>query len=214
MTTDEILEIIKNKKPKLVYISGKTSTGKSTFSKNLRDLYGYSIIDLGEIVFKSVIEPFSADPAEAFITAYRDTEPKEYVNAFIRATKDAILSKLDFSPVVVEGAIAKSRILKEIFSGEIGDFMFIYFHPINHDKYAQRIKQRFMNGAENNTTDLPKLFWFFIDQSDLEKFIKTKIFSKELNEAINRYASISMEESKERLKHFQKNFAEINIIEI
>ena len=49
---------------------------------------------------------------------------------------------------------------------------------------------------------------------DLEKFIKTKILSKELNEAINRYASISMEESKERLKHFQKNFAEINIIEI
>src|SRR3989344_2585894 len=198
MTADEILEIIKNKKPKLVYISGKTSTGKSTFSKNLRDLYGYSIIDLAEI----------------FITVYRDTEPKEYVDTFIKATKDAILSKLNFSPVVVEGAIAKSRIINEIFSGELKNFMFIYFHPVNHDKYAQRIKQRFIDGAENNTTDLPKLFWFFIDQSDLEKFIKTKILSKELNGAIDQYADISMEESKERLKHFQKNFSEINIIEI
>lgn len=214
MSLDEILKIIKNKKPKLIYISGKTSTGKSTFSKNLRDQCGYSIVDLGELVFKSVIKPLSADPAEAFITVYRDTKPKEYVNTFIKATKDSILSKLDFSPVVVEGAIAKSRILKKIFSGEIGNFMFIYFHPINLDKYAQRIKQRFIDGAENNTTDLPKLFWSFIDQSDLEKFIKTKILSKELNEAINCYASISMEESKERLKHFQKNFSEINIIEI
>ena len=214
MTADEILEIIKNKKPKLVYISGKTSTGKSTFSKNLKDLYGYSIVDLGEVVFKSVIEVFSSDPSETFITVYRDTEPKEYVDTFIKATRDAILSKLNFSPVVVEGAIAKSRIINEIFSGELENFMFIYFHPLNHDKYAQRIKQRFIDGAENNTTDLPKLFWFFIDQSDLEKFIKTKILSKELNGAIDQYADISMEESKERLKHFQKNFSEINIIEI
>src|SRR3989344_659272 len=183
MTADEILEIIKNKKPKLVYISGKTSTGKSTFSKNLKNLYGYSVVDLGEVVFKSVIEVFSSDPSETFITVYRDTEPKEYVDTFIKATRDAILSKLNFSPV-------------------------------NHDKYAQRIKQRFIDGAENNTTDLPKLFWFFIDQSDLEKFIKTKILSKELNGAIDQYADISMEESKERLKHFQKNFSEINIIEI
>ena len=214
MTADEILEIIKNKKPKLVYISGKTSTGKSTFSKNLKNLYGYSVVDLGEVVFKSVIEVFSSDPAETFITVYRDTEPKEYVDTFIKATRDAILSKLNFSPVVVEGAIAKSRIINEIFSGELKNFMFIYFHPVNHDKYAQRIKQRFIDGAENNTTDLPKLFWFFIDQSDLEKFIKTKILSKELNGAIDQYADISMEESKERLKHFQKNFSEINIIEI
>lgn len=214
MNEYEILEIIKNKKPKLIYISGKTSTGKSTFSKKLKDLYDYSVVDLGEVVFKSVIEKFSSDPVETFITVYRDTEPKEYVNTFIKATKNEILSKLNFSPVVVEGAIAKSRIINQIFSGELKNFMFIYFHPINHDKYAQRIKQRFISGAENNTTDLPKLFWFFIDQIDLEQFIKTKILSKGLNEAIDQYTNISMEESNERLKHFQKKFSNINIIEI
>ena len=115
MKIDEILQKIKENKPKIIYISGKTSTGKSTFSNNIRDFFGYHIVDLGSIVFKSVIEPFSVAPSESFITTYRDTEPREHVSAFISATKNAINSQLKSSPVVIEGAIAKSRILKEIF---------------------------------------------------------------------------------------------------
>lgn len=214
MTRDEVLQKIKYERPRIIYISGKTSTGKTTLSKDLKNFFGYSVIELGSIVSESVIKPFSADPVEVFITVYRDTEPKKYTSAFIKATRKAIVSQLKYSPVVVEGAIAKTRILKEIFSGELEDFMFIYLDPVEPRKYAERIQQRFVAGAVNNTTELPKSFWKLIDNRELEEFTKTKELTLNLLKSIDQYVALSMEESRERLKHFQENFSKINIIEV
>jgi len=214
MTKDEILQKIKKEKPKLIYISGKTSTGKTTFSNKLQDFYKYSVIDLGSIVFKSIVKQYFVDPTEAFITVYRDTKPKKHVSTFIRVVKNVTLSQLKYSSVVVEGAIAKARIIKEIFIGKLGDFMFIYFHPIDHKKYTKRIQRRFMEGAINGTTNLPKSFWTFVTQVDLEQFIKTNKLTKNLKKSIDQYVTFSMKESEERLQHFQKHFSKIYVVEI
>lgn len=210
----DILKKIKEDEPRIIYVSGKSCTGKSTFSRKIKDFLGYSIVDLGSIVFKSVIEPFSVDPSEAFITIYRDQEPKEQVSAFIEAVKSSIESELKSSPVIVEGAIAKSRILEEIFSDELKNFMFIYLHPTNHSLYANRIKQRFVNGATKNTTELPKDFWKLVNKNDFEEFIRSNTLNMGMQETINQYATLSMKESRERLRQFQKNFSGINVVEI
>jgi guanylate kinase len=126
MTKDALLEKIKRENPRLVYLSGKTSTGKSTLANELRDMYGYSKIELDDIVFSAVIEPFNVEiPTNAFRTVYRDTEPKEQVEAFIEASKKEIKEILKLAPIVVEGSIAKTRVLKEVFSGNLQDFILI-----------------------------------------------------------------------------------------
>lgn len=214
MTTEEVLNNIKNEKPRIVYISGKTSTGKTTFANQLQ-AQGYTIIELDEIVKSSIEQAFGIKTqSEAFITAYRDSGPSEQTEAFILAVREKILKEIKISPVVIEGAIAKSRILKEIFSGELADFYFVYFHPVNHEIYRDRIKERFVGGVATNSTGLPKGFWSIVEDRDLEDFKQTRVLNDKLEKAIVDFSNISMKESGERLDHFKESFTGIHVVEI
>ncbi len=208
-----IKEIIK-RKPKIIYVSGKTCTGKTTLADEVASR-GYAKIELDDIVNDSVVIPFNISAVdEAFITAYCDTGPAEQVAAFIAAAQNEITKKLSPPGIVIEGAIAKSRILKEIFSGKLSDFFFVYLHPVDLESYKEKIRTRFVAGAADKTSGLPKFFWNFVQNSDFEQFIKTNHLNEGLERSIGEYAIISMQESKERLRHFKENFSNILVIEV
>lgn len=46
MTVEELYQTIARQKLPVIYLSGKTATGKSTFGRKLRDSLGYQVIEL------------------------------------------------------------------------------------------------------------------------------------------------------------------------
>lgn len=213
MTLETVEEKIKLQQPRLIYLSGKTCTGKTTFASYLEQ-HGYKKVELDKIVMESVVVPFGVASGDGFRTAYRDLGPMEQVNAFIGAAKLEILKKLQDSSLVVEGAIANPRILGEVFSDTLKEFVFVYFHPIHADVYEQRILSRFTTGAKDGSSGLPKDFWTLVQDSDLEEFKTTDKVNAGIQAAIKTYAAKSMEESKVRLEGFQASFPEIAVVEI
>ncbi|MDR3547735.1 MAG: hypothetical protein P4M11_05635 [Candidatus Pacebacteria bacterium] len=213
MEKENLLKEIKATKPRIIYVSGKTCTGKTTFANEMR-AEGYVQIELDTIVTNSVVIPFNLPAGEAFLTAYRDAGPTEQTEAFITAAKSEIAEKAKSSPIVIEGAIAKSRILKEIFSNELADFFFVYFHPVHLENYIERIRTRFTAGVVDGTTGLPKHFWDRTREVDVESFIVTLKMNEGIERAIKEYAGISMKESEERLAHLRESFPDIHVVEV
>jgi guanylate kinase len=213
MKAIEVENKIAEQRPRIVYLSGKTCTGKTTFAKKLQEL-GYSIIELDPVVMKSVVVPFGVRPGEGFLTAYRGIGSREQTQAFTDAAKKEIQEKIKSSPVVVEGAIATVHILKEVFADNLSNFRFVYLHPVNLEVYSARIRERFIAGAATGTSGLPKHFWEMIDKTVLEQFINTAKLNEGIEKAIMAYASLSIAESLERLNQFKNEFSDIQVVEI
>lgn len=213
MDESQLTQKISEQKPRLIYVSGKTCTGKTTFA-NLLEQHGYTKIELDKIVTDSVVIPFNLPPADAFLTAYRDDGPVEHTEAFISAARQDIAEKLRYSSLVIEGAIAKTRILKEIFKDGLEEFLFIYFHPVNIEVYMDRIRSRFIAGARNNTSGLPKHFWALVQDNDLAHFMDTNTLNEGIENSIKEYAGLSMQESVARLEHLKSEFPDICVVEI
>lgn len=214
MHKEEVLKEIEGQRPRILYISGKTCTGKTTFAREVERL-GYSSIELDSIVNASVTRPFGImNTSDAFITAYRDEGPRDQADAFIAAAHSEIGEKSEESPVVIEGAVAKNRILEGIFSGSISDFFFVYFHPVHLEAYVDRIRSRFIAGARDNTSGLPKRFWNLVQDADLKKFIDEGVVNEGIEHSFYAYAEESMKESQDRILHFKERFPNIHIVEI
>ncbi|MEI8339472.1 MAG: hypothetical protein WCF94_02295 [bacterium] len=213
MSKELVLKTVEEQKPRLIYLSGKTCTGKTTFSNELEQ-QGYTKIELDKIVMRSVVTPFNVNPGDGFRTAYRGLGPKEQIDEFVKATKEEITKRVQETSLVIEGAIATPEILSAVFSGDLTDFTFIYFHPVNIDVYEGRILSRFIAGAKDGSSGLPKDFWSLVKDSDLDEFKSTDHVNSGIKNAINEYAIKSMNESQIRLAGFKTYFPNIIVIEI
>lgn len=76
MIVDEIYQDIATKMPPVVYVSGKTSTGKSAFGRRLRDQLGYQVIEL-EVVLLDIVEKHKLDEPTTFRKVLSDTGGSE-----------------------------------------------------------------------------------------------------------------------------------------
>ena len=84
MTIEVAYRLVTKQQPHLVYVSGKTSTGKSTFAKRLAEEFNYAIIELDQIVLKAVEQRFGeASEKSAFIEVYRNRDEREWIDAFV-----------------------------------------------------------------------------------------------------------------------------------
>jgi hypothetical protein len=212
MKAHEALRRIAEERPRVVYLSGKTCTGKTTLAQKLGQ-EGYSIIELDPIVKESVAIPFGLPDGDAFIAAYRDQGPAGSADAFAHAARAAIEASLKASPVVVEGAIASSRVLKAVMSGPLSDFSFIYLHPVDQAAYAERIRARLVAAGGTGSAGLPNGFWRIAPSQAVKEFKETGIMPPELEKAIGRYVQASIEESEKRLADFQGAFPKILVVE-
>ncbi|HEY0010646.1 MAG TPA: hypothetical protein VGB97_01880 [Candidatus Paceibacterota bacterium] len=212
MNREEALQKVIGLKPKVVYLCGKTCTGKTTFT-NLLVNEGYARIELDQVVMDAVVTPFNVVPAyEAFITAYQDVGPPEHVTAFVEAAKSEIIEKLAHSAVIVEGSIGKSHLVKQVFEGM--DFLFMYFHPTDVRAYEDRIRRRFVSGVRTNTTGLPKEFWNLVEEADLATYLASNIVGAGIEKSISKYVTISIRRSQERLDRFMADFPSIWVVEV
>lgn len=214
MNIQDALELIKSESPQIIYLSGKTSTGKSTFANKLRDEFGYVALGLDDIVYQHVIKALQLkDSQHVFIEVYRQRSKPVWLRRFITAAREEINRAIkDGKKVILEGAVAHPDTLKELLNGY--QFLFLYFHPVALERYQQFLLNRFQGSTKDYQNELPLLFWEQFKDSELDQFYMNRELTPAIEAVIERYASISQQESTERLNSFKKDFSDINVVEI
>jgi len=215
MSIDEIVTKIKLEKPEVIYLSGKTSTGKSTLANRLNSEMSYQIIELDQVVEVAVVKKLSLpDPSRVFVEVYRNRSQRDLIDLFVSAAQADIQKLLQNNKrVIVEGAIANPITLKELFA-EIPNFSFIYIHPRNLSTYQHNLLSRFVKADRQNRAGLPSAFWALMDEQAFEQFCEDRQITPKLTGIIKQYAALSAKESEVRLKEFREHFNNVEAVEV
>lgn len=213
MTTSELYEEIATTLPPVVYISGKTSTGKSTFARILHDELGYETIGLEDILI-TVSKTNSLDEGTAFHDVFYDDKQSKAKELYLAATDKIINQHLQSSRhFVIEGAVSNSSMLGRILR-PAGNMTVAYFHPEDIKPYVRNLTDRFMQSNESFQGGLPSKFWQHIDKHEFETFSKTRRLTEGLKHSIYRYAQESQQASLVRLHELQQLFDDIIVVSI
>jgi len=149
-------------KPRLIFLTGKTCSGKTFLSNNVASV-GYNIVKLDEVIYKEVMTKCSvSDPVVGFAT-YRGNASQEWIDYFVKKARVMILEQLKQGNVIVEGALAHNKMIEAVFADELKDFLFIFLQPNNVNTYASHIIKRFKYEMETGKTGLPKEFFQIVD---------------------------------------------------
>jgi adenylate kinase family enzyme len=210
---DEIHQDIAGQKPPVIYLSGKTSTGKSTFGRKLRDELGYQVIEL-EAILLEIVKKNGLDEQTTFRKVFYDAGEFEakawFFDATDRIINDAIANG---HPVVIEGAVANVETLQRILR-PASELLFLYFHPTSAEVYVRNLTKRFMESNEESYGGLPLKFWQLVDDAEFKAFCKTRKLTESLEASIKGYAQSSQKESLVRLEEFRRKFENIIVVEI
>jgi adenylate kinase family enzyme len=153
---DSVYREIDNVHPKLVFLNGKTSTGKTTLSNALQDKYECAVIELDEVVNMLDCPPGK----NRFVEAYQKRDDAKFTRSCVEAVRSEIRSALDsYDFAIIEGAIVNIETLNEIISEWSNSFLFIYLDPKNIDVYTERLTSRFVRSTPDHRSGLPELFW-------------------------------------------------------
>ncbi len=208
---NSVFRELNDRRPKLVFLNGKTSTGKTTLSKKIKDRYNCAIIELDDVIYGLD----SPEGTNRFLDAYQKRDNPEYVQSFVDAVQARICAELvshDF--VIIEGAIVRSETLQEIIKEWSGSFLFIYLDIKNIDAYVRNLKGRFIVTTQDDGNGLPVLFWDKFKKELLQQYYIDRQITPEIETAIKSYATDSMKESKIRLAKFSSKFDHILKIEV
>lgn len=212
MNRDEAFKFIEGIKAPVIFLTGKTSTGKTTFSKELVGRLGYTTIELDNIVNEFIVKDNPTEKtSDIFIDVYRNASNQIWKDQFINATKNAITNAS--KPVIVDGALANTDVMKAIF---LEDVMIVFMHPDSLERYIERLVARFKGGMSTQNsrenTGLPKAFWSMVNQGDIDNFLETEEINSSLAKSFRVYAESSQKESFKRLNVFQSSFKNILIV--
>jgi adenylate kinase family enzyme len=151
---------------KIGFITGRSSSGKTTFSKKLKEK-GFHIVEFDHIAKTQVNNIFNLTQDQS-IDIVRGKSSEEIENYFINKIHESIESALPDQKIIVEGTISNDRVLNKIFNGKFADYTFLFLYPLHKDKYLERIKKRFISDIENNEQTLP--IWDHIDERILKEY--------------------------------------------
>jgi guanylate kinase len=217
MSIDELYDLIKAKQPPILYLTGKTCTGKSTFSSRLHAASGYVIIELDSVVNEAVIKHLSLQDIEGdvFVSVYKTADHPEWTDAFVMAARQRIQALLaQGKKVIVDGAIANPGVIRCVFDG-LPDRLFIYFHPqAASSDYRRNLTSRFMGTGAHDRNGLPNAFWECIDKALFARFCQDRVLTSRLVQGIADYAQHSAIESATRLESLQAAFPAITIVKV
>jgi cytidylate kinase len=213
MTIDQIYETIRAKKPPVIYISGKTSTGKSTFGRRLGSELGYDIVEL-EAILLDIVDEHGYDEQTTFRKVLHDTGESEEKSLLYAATDELIKNAVDQqAPLVIEGAVANVETLARVLQ-PAHDVLFLYFHPADLAIYIRNLTNRFMESGPDSLGGLPLKFWNLVDKQEFQTFCQTRQLSDGLAKSIREYATMSQQESLTRLAEFRKKFGNITAVDV
>lgn len=193
----KVVDLLITIKPRLIFLTGKSSTGKTTLSNKLKN-EGYEIIEL-DLIVRSLGKKYnvgsSPDYDEAF-KLYKGKVSKKMTNDFIKIVRKMINSKKD-KPFVIEGAISDPSLIKKIFTKELSIFTFIYLNIKDHKKHRGRLMKRLVTDINENKKTLP--FW-----SELPSDFSLN--NKKHLSLITKISKKEKKKSNERMEMFLKTF--------
>lgn len=205
---DRVKKLIQLSSPRLVFVTGKACSGKSTFAHRL-EKYGYKHLSFDHFVYDSVIKKFKVtDPGLAF-GVYRGVAPASWQKSFETEAHKLIFHNLQTSKVVVDAAIGDSSVLKNIFSGKLSNFTFIYLHPFDRDYYRRSMFKRFREDVKKKQASC--YLWDFVTPQILADFKKYGSKSQLAHRLVNTYADESIRRSRERLRMFRRSYPNLII---
>lgn len=211
MTIEALYQAISRQRPPVIYLSGKTATGKSTFGRKLRDSLEYQVIELEDILL-DMIKAQRLDERATFRKVFHDSEESGEKSQFLNNTNhlltEAVTNK---RPLVIEGAVSNADTLQQILA-PAGTMLFLYFHPRDIKKYVRNITQRFMQTGKDSYGGLPATLWQFIDDQEFETFCATQKLTKSLEDSIHQFALAAQKESLARLQKYRQKFKNIEVV--
>lgn len=215
MNIKQAHDYIQEHRPAIIHLSGKTSTGKSTFASQLNEEFGYEIIELDQLVHTAVIKRYSLkDEGQAFVEVYKNRDRPELIDSFVVATIEKVATlEANGHPVIIDGAVANPHTLKQLLQ-ELSSSIIVYLHPSNLDNYRRNLTNRFATATTNSNAGLPAKFWKMVDRVEFGTFCESGIVTSGIQDAIAQYAIESRAESAKRLRALQNNFDNILVVDI
>jgi len=189
-------------RPQYVFVTSKSSAGKSFFS---RRLVGYKVLELDELV-RRMARISGMEEKEAF-QVYKNSLAEPVTAAFVTEIHE-FFERHAGSPVVVEGAIADADLVRRVFSGPYAEFTFVYLYPVDTDAYVERMMKRFKEDKKNGTRRLA--IWPQVTPEIKEAACD----SPELKQFMLRMAAWSMAKAAQRYDHFEKNGLEMIRVDV
>lgn len=217
MLNDEIYELARRKQPRILCLTGKTSTGKSTLSDRLAAACKYEVVKLDKIVGDTIVDPFGLQSSrgDVFVSVYKTADRTDWIKLFTLETQKRIRTLLgQGKKVIIDGAIANPVVVRSIFDG-LPDVLLVYMHPtLTSAAYRRNLTNRFLGTTAQNPNSLPKAFWEHIDQDCFQQFCQNRIMSAPLEKGIDQYAAHSSQESAKRLQILQEYFPDIIVVNV
>ena len=215
MTLEEVYEFVKREKPTCIHLTGKTSTGKSTFARRLSNGLGYNVVELDRIVRAAVIDTLDLeDEGQVFREIYKGSVKADWIDLFIDATHAEIKKYIDAGQkVIIDGAIANLDTLQKILE-PYKKLAIIYIHPSDLSIYVSYLTERFKSATLLNNAGLPVSFWELIPKESFKVFCQDGVITEDLRNGIAAYAEKSQQESVERLEAMRAQFSDILVAEL
>ena len=205
---------VNSEQPDFIHISGKTSTGKSTFAAKFSEELGYEVIELDKIVEESVIKPLGLMPeaGAVFREIYKVREKPEWIKMFVDASQKIIKEhSASGAKIVIDGAVANIATFQELLA-PFPDTKIIFLHPSSLENYERNITSRFMQTKRDYHAGLPLTFWKLVPKEDFEQFCSDRLITPTISKAIKQFAIFSKNSSERRLDDLQSNFENITVV--
>lgn len=209
LSGDELSELVKNSLPRLIFITGKTCTGKSTFARSIVEL-GYEHLELDFVVRESVVNKFEESKGGKAFSVYKGEAPKDWQDSFEAAAKKLIVEKISQSKVIVDAALATPEVVSRIFSGELADFMFVYLHPFDVAFYYGYIMARLVNDIETMGRSFP--IWDFMTAEAVDDYRRNGSSGEKISRIVKGYGGQSIKTSEERYENFKSAYPNILLV--
>lgn len=170
---DNGVNILKVIRPKLIFLTGKSGTGKSYLSGKLEKV-GYIQLEL-DLIVRRLGKKLNIGEAPNYNTAfqvYKGKGPTNFKKEFVTEIHK-FFEKNEGKPIIVDGAISDPLMIKKVFSKKYKVFTFVYLFPNSVNKYAERIMKRFIKDVTIGKKTLP--FWSEVPKEfDRKEALKTK----------------------------------------
>lgn len=208
---NKLIEYLKFSKPKIILLSGRTCTGKTTMTKELSSKLKMEILNLDDFINENVIKKFDlptdTNNSAIYTKIYSNEDDNIYHQTFIEAFKNFLLK--NNKPTIIDGSIHNSKIIS-LFEN---NFEIVFLHPVDLKSYANRVIKRFELGVCNGTSSLTERFWDYVSQKQIDEYCASKIITKEIKTNIDNFSIEIQQKSLERINKIA-SFSKINVLEI
>jgi uridine kinase len=143
------IEQIRQIKPLIILVCGKSTTGKTSFAKKISGELKYIHINL-DMIIENLGKKANLTRQQAF-GVYKGTAPKEFIEKFIETIRD-LVKKNPVTPIIIDGALKLTDMINKMF--ETTPY-FLFMIPSNPKTCFIRAQARLQKDFESNDVTLP-----------------------------------------------------------